>query len=149
MGTVKAVVVPSPPLPDRFGPGISRKSPGFCLIYVEFCSKTGDLMTELLRFSVSGNQSVLVEIPSPEGGLTPAGGKRNRILEATSSFSDHLDAIGDAMKETLDKFREMNPDEAKISFGISFTAEAGAVIARTALGANLGVELTWRRTDEG
>lgn len=105
-------------------------------------------MTELVRFSISGDRSVLVEIPSPEGGLAPAGGKRNRILEATSSFSEHLDAISDAMKETLDKFREMNPDEARISFGISFSAEAGAVIARTALGANLGVELTWHRPDK-
>jgi hypothetical protein len=92
-------------------------------------------MAELVRFSVAGDQSVLVEIPSPDGGLVPAGVKRNRIVEATSSFSEHLDAIRDAMEEALDKFREMNPEEAKISFGISFSAEAGAVIARTALGA--------------
>jgi len=105
-------------------------------------------MTELVCFPVSGGRSVLVEIPSPDGGLVPAGGKRNRIVEATSSFSEHLDTIRDAMQDALDKFREMNPDEAKISFGISFNAEAGAVIARTALGANLGVELTWRRTDK-
>lgn len=106
-------------------------------------------MTELIRFSVDGgDRSVLVEIPSPDGGLVPAGGKRNRIVEATSSFSEHLDAIRDAMEEALEKFREMNPEEAKISFGISFSAEAGAVIARTALGANIGVELTWHRTDK-
>ncbi len=105
-------------------------------------------MTELVCFSVSEGRSVLVEIPSSDGNLVPAGGKRNRILEATTSFSEHLDAIRDAMQDTLHKFREMNPDEAKISFGISFNAEAGAVIARTALGANIGVELTWRRPDK-
>jgi NTP-dependent ternary system trypsin peptidase co-occuring protein len=110
--------------------------------------ETGALMAELVRFSVAGDRSVLVEIPSPDGGLVPAGGKRNRIVEATSSFSEHLDAIRDAMEEALDKFREMNPEEAKISFGISFSAEAGAVIARTALGANIEVELTWHRTDK-
>jgi hypothetical protein len=105
-------------------------------------------VSELVRFSVSGDRSVLVEIPSPDGGLVPAGGKRNRIVEATSSFSEHLDGIRDAMEEALNKFREMNPDEARVSFGVSFNAEAGAVIARTALGANLGVELIWRRTDK-
>lgn len=105
-------------------------------------------MTELVQFSGSGGRSVLVEIPSPDGGLVPAGGKRNRIVQATSSFSEHIDAIRDAMQEALDKFREMSPDEAKISFGISFNAEAGAVIARTALGANIGVELTWQRADK-
>ena len=89
-----------------------------------------------------------MEVPSSDDGLVPAGGKHNRILEATSSFSEHLDVIRDAMQEALDKFREMGPDEAKISFGISFNAEAGAVIARTAFGANLGVELMWRRTDK-
>ncbi len=105
-------------------------------------------MTELVRFDISGGRSVLVETHAPDSGLVPAGGKRNRILEATSSLSEHLDAIHDAMQEALDKFQKMSPDEAKISFGISFNAEAGAVIARTALGANLGVELTWHRTDK-
>jgi hypothetical protein len=61
-------------------------------------------MAELVRFSVAGDRSVLVEIPLPDGGLVPAGGKRNRIVEATSSFSEHLDTIRDAMEEALDKF---------------------------------------------
>lgn len=102
-------------------------------------------MTDLISFGVSGGRSVLVEMPVADDGLVPAGGRRNRIFDTGTSFSEHIDTIRDAMQEALRKFRESNPDEVKISFGIKFTAEAGAVIASTSLEGNLGVEMTWRQ----
>jgi hypothetical protein len=38
----------------------------------------------------------------------------------------------------------LDPDEVKLSFSVKMTVEAGAVIARTALEGNIGVEMLWR-----
>lgn len=110
-------------------------------------------MTELVRFNVRGDQSVIAEVDrvddyvledDPEG-FRPVG-RGNRTADLGEVFESRLGQIRDAAEAALEVLRDAAaPDEIKLSLGIKLTQEAGAIIARTALEGNLGVELVWKR----
>lgn len=104
-------------------------------------------MGTLVEFEVSPGHEVLVETDDIGEGWMPVDRGDDGIVRAAGRFTDHLDCIREAAAEALATFQKrLNPDEIKLSFGIKITAEAGAVIARSALEGNLGLELVWRRT---
>ena len=104
-------------------------------------------MGALVQFEVSPGHEVLVETDGIDEGWVPVDRGDDGIVRAAGRFTDHLDCIREAAAEALVTFqKQLNPDEIKLSFGIKITAEAGAVIARTALEGNLGLELVWRRS---
>lgn len=104
-------------------------------------------MTYLVRFEVSPGRDVLVEEDSTEEGMAPMGRIDDGIVQAAAGFSERLDSIRDAVTETLTKLGEkLNPDEITVSFGIKFSAQAGAVIAKTSVEGNLGVQMVWHQT---
>jgi hypothetical protein len=49
----------------------------------------------------------------------------------------------------VDKLRAAKPSEVSLTFGIKLTAEAGAVIARTAGQCNFAVTLRWQEDGAG
>ena len=104
-------------------------------------------MGTIVQFEVSPGHEVLVETDGIDEGWVPVDRGDDGIVRAAGRFTDHLDCIREAAAEALVTFqKQLNPDEIKLSFGIKITAEAGAVIARTALEGNLGLELVWRRS---
>lgn len=106
-------------------------------------------MAELVRFEVAPGRDVLVETDDVDAGLIPV--KRNYddgFVEAGSAFTEHISSIRDAVRDALKELRKINPDEVTVSFGIKFTAEAGAVIAKTSVEGTLGVEMAWHRAEE-
>lgn len=103
-------------------------------------------MSDLVRFRLSSGRDVLVEADSVDEGLVPAGLGDDGIVTATVRFSEHLDVIRDAVTEALTTLKEdLKPDDITVSFGIRFTAAAGAVIARASLEGTLGVEMSWHK----
>jgi hypothetical protein len=110
-------------------------------------------MTELVAFSVPGADPVLAEVDGPQwtervttGGIGPVGRPRDGGREIPIPFESHLQSVRAAAVAALDAFRaSLTPDEIKLTFGVKLTAEAGAIIAKTVLEGNLGVELVWKR----
>jgi len=105
-------------------------------------------MTDLLRFEMDDGGSVVVAITG-EPGVARASKTGDSIRKAAVSLEDALGSVRDAGASALRKFREVAdpPHEIAIEFGVEFTAEAGAVIARSALAGHLQVTLTWQRPD--
>ncbi len=104
-------------------------------------------MGSIVRFEISPGHDVLIETESADEGLVPAGRGDDGIVQAASRFAANLDGIRDAVAKAMETFEErLHPDEIRVSFGISLTAEAGAVIAKTSLAGALGMELTWHRS---
>jgi hypothetical protein len=106
-------------------------------------------MADLVSFEVAPGRDVLIETDSLEEGLVPAGRGPDGIVTAAARFSDRLDVVRDAVTEAMRTLKEgLNPDEISVSFGITFAAQAGAVIARTSLEGTLGVRMVWHRQAE-
>ena len=66
------------------------------------------------------------------------------IVRANESFERSLQKIQSMANSTLNNLKAIQPDELKIEFGITFSADAGVFIT---LGTefNIKVELTWKK----
>jgi hypothetical protein len=104
---------------------------------------------ELVRFRLDDRESVVVEVDDQYHGATRVNA-RDRLAQAERLFEDNLGQIRDATAKVLTTLRDTaRPDEIKLAFGIKLTAEAGAVIARSGLEGNIGVEMVWKRAAPG
>ncbi|BCY08069.1 hypothetical protein L3i22_031570 [Actinoplanes sp. L3-i22] len=100
---------------------------------------------DLVRFRLSDGESVIVEVDDRDAGAVRVGG-RHQMREAQQILDENLVRIRDATRTVLATLRSgTQPDEIKLVFGIKFNAEAGAVIARTGVEANIGVEMVWKQ----
>jgi hypothetical protein len=101
-------------------------------------------MNGLVRFETAAGQPVVVEVDTREPGFRPAGAGK-AIAEARARFEEALGGVHDAAEAALRVFRDgrLKPDGVEIEFGVKLNAEAGAVIAKTAVEGHLLVKLSW------
>jgi hypothetical protein len=98
----------------------------------------------LVRFVVDDDHAVVIEVDEPDDQLMPVG-PGDTVRQATDSFGKHLRDVQVAVRQALDTLREsIAPDELKITLGVKFSSEAGAIIAKCATEANLTVEMTFQ-----
>jgi hypothetical protein len=104
-------------------------------------------LSELVRYGVGSAGGFVVEVDQPQGdGYRAPVARNNGISDFGQRIETNLDDIRNAAKTTLSKLRDsLALDEIVMRFGIKMTAEAGAIIARTAIEGNFEVQLTWRR----
>ncbi|MFJ9517590.1 CU044_2847 family protein [Kitasatospora sp. NPDC101801] len=109
-------------------------------------------MSEYTEFVTAEGAVVRVERQYPsagpdEYGMRPVGrGPAVAGVErAGETFEQALAGVRAAAGAALAVFRDgsLKPDEVEIEFGVKLTAEAGALIARTAAEAHLTVRLSW------
>ncbi len=74
-------------------------------------------------------------------GLTPSG----VIEQAKLSFEDALNKAQPVAEVLIDQLRRLEPDEATVEFGLTLSAEVGAILATASSTANYKVTLTWRK----
>ncbi|GHJ43561.1 hypothetical protein Cs7R123_09030 [Catellatospora sp. TT07R-123] len=101
----------------------------------------------ILEFSTADGGHVYVEgevldMPTGPQRASPRG---KAIVVVGRAFGEALGQARDAAVEALRTFRQgdLDPDEIELEFGVRLTAEAGAVIAKTAAEGSLTVRLRW------
>jgi hypothetical protein len=102
---------------------------------------------ELVRFQLGeGSAGVYVEVPEDDSGVERV---RRRGAgarpEAVDGFETGLDQIRDVAGRTLRRITAMPavPSTVELEFGVKFSVEAGAVIARTGVEGHLKVKVVW------
>jgi hypothetical protein len=100
-------------------------------------------MSELLRFETEGG-SILVEVDPTEPGFDRVA-RPDVVAQAQHGFEASLSSVRDAAAAALRVFQDgsLRPDRIDIEFGVRLNAEAGAVIAKTAMEGHLIVRLAW------
>jgi hypothetical protein len=104
-------------------------------------------MSELIPFDLGDNTMVFVETADADPVISPVS-RADAVLASTStSFETALAQVRRAASTAVAAFRDMSarPDEVQIEFGVKLNAEAGAVIAKTAVDGHLRVLLSWHR----
>jgi hypothetical protein len=99
-------------------------------------------MGDLLRFD-SADGSVLVE--EREGADLERAGLLDRIRPAKQRLEGALQQIRPAADATIKALSDLDvaPDSIELELGVTLTAEAGAVVARTTAEGHLIVRVTW------
>ncbi|WP_308377570.1 CU044_2847 family protein [Streptomyces sp. ISL-99] len=105
-------------------------------------------MSTFMEFGTE-NGVVLVEADGLAPGQRPVSRGGNSLVRAGQTLDEALAGIRTAAESALAVFRggSLQPDGVELEFGVKLTAEAGAVIARTAVEGHLTVRLSW--TPEG
>jgi hypothetical protein len=107
-------------------------------------------MAELIRVPLESGGSLTVEVDSRDAGVVKAARPGQIVADATQTLEAALASLVPGATVVVEKLRAAKPSDVSLSFGIKLTAEAGAVIAKTAGECNFAVTLHWqedRNTD--
>ncbi|MFJ7070442.1 CU044_2847 family protein [Streptomyces sp. NPDC101115] len=107
-------------------------------------------MNTLMEFG-TGSGAVLVEADGPQPGARPVARVGNSLVRAGQTLDEALAGIRTAAESALAVFRDgaLRPDGVELEFGVKLSAEAGAVIAKTAVEGHLVVRLSWSPDGQG
>ncbi len=99
----------------------------------------------------TGSGAVLVEADGPQPGARPVARGGNSLVRAGQTLDEALVGIRTAAESALAVFRDgaLRPDGVELEFGVKLSAEAGAVIAKTAVEGHLVVRLSWSPDGQG
>ncbi|MFF3389616.1 CU044_2847 family protein [Streptomyces sp. NPDC002669] len=103
-------------------------------------------MTALMEFTTDSGATVTVEVDrQAQGANLVALGDDNTLTRAGRTFDSALTGMRSAAESALAVFRDgaLKPDGVELEFGVKITAEAGAVIAKSAVEGHLLVKLSW------
>lgn len=107
-------------------------------------------MSQLISWP-DGDGQVVVEVDDFDGGDYVGVTRKadGAIGEAHQTFENALERVRGAAVTALRTFRDkaVGADEVVLEFGVKLTAEAGAVIAKTAAEAHLTVTLKWHKPE--
>ena len=109
----------------------------------------GREMNELLSWQ-DCDERIVVEVEADEEGYVGVTrGVGGTIGEVHQSFHEALAKVRGAAITAIHTFHDkaVGADEVELEFGVKLTAEAGAVIAKTATEGHLTVKLKWRRAE--
>lgn len=102
-------------------------------------------MTALVEFRTDGGGTVVVALDERSPGVQLVARGDGGLIPAADTFDAALRRVHTAAESALRVFRDgqLKPDTVEIEFGVQLTAEAGAVIAKTAVEGHLTVKLSW------
>jgi hypothetical protein len=105
----------------------------------------GATMAALMEFTTDGGATVMVEVDRHAPGAQLVSRGENSLARACRTFDSALEGIRSAAESALAVFRngDLKPDGVELEFGVKITAEAGAVIAKSAVEGHLIVKLSW------
>lgn len=96
-------------------------------------------------FAIHAGQPVLVEFEAR--GLQPVSRDDSQLIErsqqALDSAMNTIQQMGDRVVSAITAMKDHPPQEVEVEFGITLSAEAGALIAKVATEAAFTVKLKW------
>ncbi len=105
-------------------------------------------MAELVAVRLDNGGEIVVEMDRTEGGVVKAGRPGQIVGKAAQTLEDALESVTPAAQSILAKLRPAQPHEITVEFGLTLTAEAGAVITKATSGCHLKITLHWKRDDD-
>jgi hypothetical protein len=105
----------------------------------------GEAVTFYFEVPVDGAEPVRIELNPSEVGVVPVGRDGAPAARAVESLQQAIDRIRPVAATLVERLRQIPtaPNTVSAEFGIKFSVEAGALIARTSGEAHVNVTLTW------
>ena len=100
-------------------------------------------MAEVVRFAGPDGASLLVEVDDDAPGLERISRDSAGIAEAGQRLDDALAAARPAIRSVIDSIKALAPDEYEVEFGVKLNAEAGVIVAKTAVEGHFNVKVHW------
>jgi len=104
-------------------------------------------MVQLVSFPSDAGPSLLVEVSDNDYGIERIARRDGGIVQATENLEEALGRAMPTLRTVIRSIRSLAPDTAEIEFGMTLTAEAGVVVAKTAVEGHFTVTLSWSGSD--
>ncbi|MGW3938884.1 CU044_2847 family protein [Streptomyces phaeochromogenes] len=103
-----------------------------------------------MEFKTDDGAVIVVEGVEDESGSRLVA-RADGTVQAARTFEGSLEGVRAAAESALRVFRDgsLKPDTVEIEFGVKLTAEAGALIAKSAVEGHLVVKLSWSPSGAG
>jgi hypothetical protein len=102
------------------------------------------VMKRLIGYKLENGQTVSVQVEEPdEAKPTAVGLPWPGKQDAEVTWEDALKNVKPATEAIINAIRGLAPKQYEVEFGLTFSAEAGAIIASASAEANFRVTLTW------
>jgi Trypsin-co-occurring domain 1 len=106
-------------------------------------------MVQLVSFLSDAGPPLLVEVSDDSPGLERVAREDGGIVQATEKLEDALKRSMPTLRTIINSVRSLAPDQAQVEFGITLAAEAGVVVAKTAVEGHFTVTLSWSGAGTG
>lgn len=104
-------------------------------------------MVQLASFPSDAGPPLMVEVTENDYGVERVAREDGGIIQATQKLEDALGRAMPTLRSVVRSIHSLAPHEAEIEFGITLSAEAGVVVAKTALEGHFTVTLSWSHPD--
>ncbi len=108
-------------------------------------------MKRLVELNLEDGSTILIEAEAPESEgemIRVSSGSTSREIAnfPNKTFEESIDIVKPVANTILSKLSDISkqPEEVKVSFGISIDYKAGMFISSASAGANFNVTLTWK-----
>jgi hypothetical protein len=91
-----------------------------------------------------GNSVVVVEVDDPTLRGDQLGSVSGAVAKATQSFEEAAAKIRPIAETILSQVSALAPEGVTVEFGIKFSAQAGVVLAASAVEGNCKITLSWK-----
>lgn len=108
----------------------------------------GHAVAELVAFTDDNGAQMVVEVADSDIGLHPVGVQADGATVASKRLAETMETLQNVVGVLLGQLRQMplspgRPDEVTAEFGVKFTSEVGAVIAKAAGEGHVTVKVKW------
>lgn len=109
------------------------------------------MKTKLVQFEIDQGETLLIEVDDPacDGVVrrSSVNGLQQKLEQSVVRFESAIQIVQTVGNSVVEKMRQLTrqPDEVNIKIGLKFTAEAGAIIAKTSGEGNLELSITWKK----
>ena len=103
---------------------------------------------ELIEYPLEGGGALLVQSADYGAGQSDLGlatPVQESVKRARESLESALGQVTPALKSVADRLRDLSPDELTVEFGLTLTAEAGAIVARGRTDVHFTITLAWSK----
>ena len=100
-------------------------------------------MKRIIEFR-QGDRTLFVEVEEEGTHGDKLSGRGDTIERAKQSFEEAVADIGPIAETILRQVTALAPEAVSVEFGVKFNAEAGVILASTAVEGNCKVTLNWK-----
>ncbi len=115
--------------------------------YLEVTDARRFQLSELVRFDADSG-CVLVEVAADDYGVERVSRSGAEIIESGKKLEDAITEVRPALNTIVKTLKDLSPKACEIEFGIKLNAEAGVVVAKTAVEGHFAVKLSWGERGE-
>ena len=102
-------------------------------------------MERLVRFRLEGGGSVVVQVDERQSGPVPAATPGELAANAAMSFEQALAKVRPIATAIVEQVKDLGPQKIEIELGLTFSAEAGVILAKSSLEGSCKLTLGWEK----